>query len=79
MSKIKYVGEGTKRAEVDGKVYIFTQASPVQDVKEESLVKHLLGKCGDRFIEEGKTPGETPQEIPEEKKKGRPKKKKEVK
>jgi len=36
MSKIKYVGKGTKRAEVDGKVYIFTQADPVQDVKEES-------------------------------------------
>ena len=78
MSKIKYVGKGTKRAEVDGKVYIFTQTSPVQDVKEESLIKHLLEKCGDRFIEEGGTPGETPQEIPQEipekKKKGRPKK-----
>jgi len=77
MSKIKYVGKGTKRAEVDGKVYIFTQADPVQDVKEESLVKHLLGKCGDRFIEEGKVrevKDEKPQEIPEKKKRGRPKK-----
>ena len=76
MSKIKYIGKGTKRAEVDGKVYIFTQADPVQDIKEESLIKHLLEKCGDRFMQEGKTPQE---EIPEKKKKGRPKKKKEVK